>query len=791
MSTDRDNGRVPVPVERGPIEEVPAHGYYYPYGSYPAGGGGFEEAGEGLDWQRLLALLWSRKWWILGVTAVATVAAFFIVRAVVEPVYQARSTIWLDESARRGGAITSQDVLEGEGWADLMRSYAVLEPVVMSERLFVEPQKPSDANRSWFAAIEVTDALVASEYRLFLGDGNYRLVRDGDARVETGRLGTEIGRSMGFRWRPDRSKLEGVQEVRFQLLSPRRAALNLRQSLRAGFNKEASLITATLKWNHAEESATILNGVVDHLIRTATELKNRKQAEIVDILERQTAYAAEQLQERELALESYRIQTVTEPTDLRAVPIPGGQQTRRPVFDAYFAQRLAARRLQTDIEQLNKILAESRTEAGLNDLALQQVPAVSMDPELKATLKVLYDKEANRRALLYTYTEQHPDVLDAAMQINALRQVTMPDMVGSLIAELQDRADLLSEDMAAQAGELRQIPTRAIEDTRRQREFKLSEDLHNRLLTSLREGKLAAATSLADLQVVDAAFSPFGPINNEGPRMVFMVAMAGFGLAVGGVLLHDRLDRRIHTPEQITRRLGLPVLGIVPKLEADGRHEPVRAAVAIESFRSIRTQLAHSAEEEPHIVLITSPAPRDGKSMVAANLAISYAAAGRRTILVDADTRRGKAEQMFGLSRSPGLSDYLLDRAELSDAEQSTEIERLTLMARGDMTDFNVELLGSGRMRDLIAKLAESYDMVVLDAPPLVAGADTLLLGKLADKVVMVLRAGETDESLALAKMGMIGNVELPFAGAVLNAVPESANYYEDYASHYYTDVAG
>jgi capsular exopolysaccharide synthesis family protein len=790
VEQESQDSRVPVPVESHTLQETPAHGYYYPYPSYPTSAAGYDDGGEALDWRRLLDVVWSRKWLIIGVTAAATTAAIVIAPTIVKPVYSVRSTIWLDESARRGGAITSEDVLEGEGWADLMRSYAVLGPVVMTEGLYAEPQEPSGADRSWFANLAVTDSLIPGTYELYLENNGYRLVRDGEGLVETGRLGSQIGGSSGFHWRPDQRRLDGIEALRFDLLSPRFAALNLRTNLRAGFNKEASLITATLTWSDPDEAAEILNGVVGRLVTTATELKNRKQAEIVDILEQQTLYAAAQLRERELDLESYRVATATEPTDLHATPIPGAAQTRSGVFDAYFEQRLEARRLQADVEQLETLLATSGPD-GVNDLALQQVPAVSLDPDLETALDELYEQEANRRALLYTYTQQHPDVQDVALKISELRSMTIPAMISALIVELGDRSQLLDEQMTAQAGELRQIPARAIEDTRREREFELAEDLHNRLLTSLREAKLAAATSLPDLQVVDAAFRPFKPLSNEAPRLVIMVAMASFGLTVGGVLLHDRMDRRIQTPDQITRRLGLPVLGIVPRLESTGESDSTRAAVAIESFRAIRTQLAHSAPEEPRVVLITSPAPRDGKSMVAANLAISYAAAGRNTILVDADTRRGKAEQMFGLLRSPGLSDYLLGRAELTDAEQSTEIDNLALLPRGDHTGFSVELLDSDRMRELLALLADRYDNVVLDAPPLAAGADTLILGQLADKVVVVFRAGETDEGMALAKMGTVGNVELPFAGAVLNAVPEKAHYYSYYASHYYVDAAG
>jgi succinoglycan biosynthesis transport protein ExoP len=110
-------------------------------------------------------------------------------------------------------------------------------------------------------------------------------------------------------------------------------------------------------------------------------------------------------------------------------------------------------------------------------------------------------------------------------------------------------------------------------------------------------------------------------------------------------------------------------------------------------------------------------------------------------------------------------------------------------VARGAAGAFNAELLDSREMDELLAALKDQYDVVVLDAPPLAAGADVLVLGKRSDKVVIVLRAGETDSQLARTKLELIGNVNIPIVGAVLNAVPTSAHYYPYYANYYYADV--
>jgi capsular exopolysaccharide synthesis family protein len=144
---------------------------------------------------------------------------------------------------------------------------------------------------------------------------------------------------------------------------------------------------------------------------------------------------------------------------------------------------------------------------------------------------------------------------------------------------------------------------------------------------------------------------------------------------------------------------------------------------------------------------------------------------------------------MFNLNRAPGLTDFLMSRATTEEVLQVTSVENLTLIARGAPGGFNADLLEGMIMRNLLGSLREEYDVVVIDGPPLAAGADALVLGSFVDKVVLVLRAGTTTEDLARAKLDALGNVELPIVGAVLNALPKSAPDYEYYVHYYYADA--
>ena len=223
---------------------------------------------------------------------------------------------------------------------------------------------------------------------------------------------------------------------------------------------------------------------------------------------------------------------------------------------------------------------------------------------------------------------------------------------------------------------------------------------------------------------------------------------------------------------------------MVPQLKSPDDNKAV-AAVAVESFRSIRTQLSHAHGGQGGLVLITSSTPREGKSVVAANLAISYASAGLRTLLIDADVRRGRLHTVFNFPRSPGLTEHLAGDFPLEEVVRPQEDMPLDILCSGALSS-DAELIGGERLDAFLAGVRRTYNAVVLDGPPLAAGADALILGQKADQVVMVFRAGATSEGMVRSRLGMLGNVEMPIVGAVLNAVPEHAPYYDQYVNYYY-----
>lgn len=774
-----DNPRSHVPAEYSSRFELTANPEPYPYG-------GWDEPEE-TDLRRFLHLFWRKKWWLVLGALVGVVAGYFVSDGI-QPVYESRATVWVESGSRQSGPIQAEEVLEGRGWSDLFVSLAVLQPVVHGERLFLTS---GDAERdsTLFADVSIDDGIVPGEYRLTVdSDSRFELTATtGGEVIQRGSVGDSIGSAIGLRWAPTPNELRPGTRIEFRLSTPAQAAMRLRENLSVQYSPQSgNLITTLLQWTDPKQGAQIHNAITESFIEVATDLKTQKLREVVQILQEQTSYAAERLQEAELSLENSRVRTITLPTEPQAYPIPGGGMTRDPVFNAYFEKKLEAAQLESDIRRLESTLQSARDGGEVDVLAVQMIPTVGQSPELQSSLQQLTEKTAERRSMLYTYTEEHPAVEEISRQISELRSRIIPGQIAELVGQLRSQLAIQSREIEAQAGELRQIPPRSIDEARQVREMDMAEQLYNNLVVRLKEAELASSTDQPDLQVVDAATPPTSPVSHEGPRMFLMISVAGLALGMVGVLLSDRLDRSFRFPDQISDDLGVPVLGVIPRIPDRESPSGSEAQAVIEAFRSVRAQLTRLRNGGRSVVLVTSPAPRDGKSLVAANLAISYAAINRSTLLVDGDIRRGNAETMFGLPSKPGLTDFLSGRAEIPDIIRSTDVAGLYLLPHGALEDFDPVLLENGRMDELMRELRERFHVVVVDAPPLVAGTDPLVLGERADQILMVLRTGVTDGDLARARLDAVGNFRFPLIGAVLNDVPDSRPYYPYHSSYHY-----
>jgi capsular exopolysaccharide synthesis family protein len=277
-------------------------------------------------------------------------------------------------------------------------------------------------------------------------------------------------------------------------------------------------------------------------------------------------------------------------------------------------------------------------------------------------------------------------------------------------------------------------------------------------------------------------------------RLIMLGFAAGLGLGLAGAVVADRIDPRMRYPTQVTRQMGLTILGVLPHVQDRGAAPGDEDVTQVlESMRSIRLNLTHTyGAPGPIIVTITSPGVGDGKSLVSANLALAYAEAGYRTLLIDGDARRGALHRALRGSRKPGLTDTLAGRVSLEEVTQKTTWSSLEFIGAGSRFRDSPELLASAAMVELVALVRSRYQVIIVDSPPLGSGVDPYTLGTVTGSILLVLRSGTTNLEFAQSKLGALEYLPIRLLGAIVNDVRPGGGYrYYSYLSGYSTADEG
>jgi tyrosine-protein kinase Etk/Wzc len=728
--------------------------------------------GGGADWRRYLAALLRYKWLVVLVTAVGMVGGVGAAR-LAKPRYLAEATVWIETSDRKdAGPIRSSQLLGSSGWLELLRSFRVLDDAVQRLRLYIRLETPGDSGI--FGPFRLKQRFVPGEYRLSVDDGGGGLTLatiDGVVLDRVG-VGDSIGGSLGFAWVPAPDALGPGQEIVFSVVTPRDAARLLAKDLRANAARDGNFLRVELTGNDPVLTTATLNAVVDRFVEVAAQLKRAKLSEFARILEEQLRQAERNLREAEIGLESFRVQTITLPSE-RATPVaPGIELTRDPAFENFVSMKVEGEQLDRDREAIQRALAQM-ADSALSVAALEVIPAVRRSTEVAQALSELTDKQAELRALRYRYTSEHPTVRRMESEVRELEGTTIPSLVRALIAEVAARQAELDSRIQSASQELQQIPPRAIREARLRRDVTVAEGIYTMLQQRYEGARLAEASSIPDVRILDPAVVPVRPLKSLARRLIAMGFAGGLGLGLVGAVLLDRMDRKVRYPQQVTTELGLPLLGAVPHLKGmRGGATAGSDDSVIEALRGVRLNLVHAyGAAGPILLTVTSPEAGDGKSFIAANLALAFAAAGHQSLLIDGDTRRGYLHRVLNVARKPGLTDYLSGNAARAGIVQETDFRSLYFVGCGTRLREAPELLGSAAMSQFVTNLRASYGVIVIDSPPLGAGVDAFALGTVTGNLLVVLRLGMTDRELAEAKLDVLDRLPVRVLGAVLNDV--------------------
>jgi succinoglycan biosynthesis transport protein ExoP len=406
--------------------------------------------------------------------------------------------------------------------------------------------------------------------------------------------------------------------------------------------------------------------------------------------------------------------------------------------------------------------------------------------------------QQDRVRLLERYGDKHPQVQNTASQIaDTERQIDAE--VEKMASAIRNEYEAAVAEERTLVGELEAQKAAAVDLNRKgidysvlQREAESNRQVYESLLQREKELRVVANSRANNVRLLDRAEVPGGPFTPDVNRAWMMALLFGLGIGVATAFVIDYLDDTVKTPEDVTWRLKLHFLGLVPKVRGE-RHPLLSGPVPHdfgEAFRALRTALlASNNTEATRVLAITSAQPLEGKTTTAVNIALALAIGGARVLLIDADMRRPSLHKALRLPNDTGLSHLLIGDARMREVVQRTGDPNLLVITAGRTPSNPSELLGSDRMKAFVQQLSVGpFDWVIIDTPPVLAVTDAVILAPMVSGVTFVLGAEMTRWRLAERAIETLQSGHPQSITAVLNRVDFDRNryYYSRYYGHQY-----
>ncbi len=414
----------------------------------------------------------------------------------------------------------------------------------------------------------------------------------------------------------------------------------------------------------------------------------------------------------------------------------------------------------------------------------------------------------------------NPDVIQLKSLISSTK-TQLRQAVASHVSGLDARIRSLGNLGARTGAAMQLLPALAEEEARLNGRVQTLTSTSDQVRQEYQKARMAEEVEAGDVDVVNLADTPYAPVLGTAALKLALGLLLGLLLGLGGAFLLEALNTSIHKPEDLETALHVPGLAVIPRLTGTGpgprrlggllgpgkkaQLESNRVtstslgtvtqpfSVGLEAFRMLRTSLSWSLQgDSMKTLVVTSAAPGEGKTLTSANLSVTFAYDGLRVLLVDCDVRRPRLHGLFQVPRAPGLMELLTpshngnggsdDAArQATDVIRSTNVRGLSLLTCGALPTNPSGLLSGVRMRVLLQELAKSFDLVILDTPPVLATADAGILASIADGVLLVVRAGQTDRVAAKRAHQQLVYVGANVVGTVLNDPGGEMSAYGDY----------
>jgi capsular exopolysaccharide synthesis family protein len=440
--------------------------------------------------------------------------------------------------------------------------------------------------------------------------------------------------------------------------------------------------------------------------------------------------------------------------------------------------------------------AEQRWKAlsGGNLLGAPEVLANSTITSLLAD-RARADAELQRERA--RHLDDYPSVVQGKAQIASINQ-QINAVAQSIRTSVKEQYDAAVQAESNLKGELSQLKGTSLEEQDKSVQYNLlareadtNRSLYDGLLQRFKELNAAAGISASNISIIDAAEPPSIPSSPVLVNNMLIALLAALALSALVILIRFQLDDAVRVPEDIEEKLGMPLLGVIPKAEdttpAAALADP-KSAVS-ESYNSLRGSLLYStATGLPRSLLITSSQPSEGKSTTSLAVATGLARLGKKVLLLDVDMRRPALHAVIGVPNDHGMSSLLTAQDTLADVVRQTEEPNLQVITSGPVPPSPTELLSSGRLTQLLRELSETYDVVILDSPPVLGLADAPLMSAIVDGVMLVVQSDRSRRGSLRASLRRLRAMQPNVLGAVLTMfdASKSGNRYSEYYGYNY-----
>ena len=462
-------------------------------------------------------------------------------------------------------------------------------------------------------------------------------------------------------------------------------------------------------------------------------------------------------------------------------------------------------------DRQRSVLADLVTTIETRGIESADLPAVGAQlpagaaPQVTQLINQVQQHQTEERRLLTEDRKSpgHPEVVAVRAEIRELGSQIV-EAARANLQVVEGRLQALGKEQAGLRGEQRLFPDLEGELQALEAQQTLDRESYQFLLSQLYQAQITQAAASPYVEILDPSLGA-QQIQGRGRVNVFLGALLGLILGVGAAFFLEYLDRTVRTSSDVESLLGIPVMGIIPRLRRledsveDASAVPVRGLPLIvamdpldpaaEAYRNLRMNLMFmSTEDEPiRSVLFSSPGPSEGKSTTAINFAVMLAQQGQRVLVIDADLRRPSLHRALDVLREPGLTNLLIGDAEPRETIRPNVLPNLDFLPSGPFPPNPSELLNSKAMGRVLEEMEAKYDQIVIDSPPVLAVTDAAVLAVHTDGVVLVLRSGETEQRTAERSVEQLRRVGVRVFGAVLNEVSAASADESYYLQYYYS----